>query len=323
MLRLLLRHALPDFHREKIIVCVWVLMMGWLLSSCGTPVMAKDTAWIPPTLVPTYTATATLIPSATLSPTPTHTATATPTETPTPTSTATATLVPTPTWASFGPGEVTAPILLYHHIAESETGNRYYISPTTFKQQMNKLKELGYETITASELAKVILHGGNLPPRPVVITFDDGDLDVFENAYPILKDLGYVASMYVVSNYMDQPNFLSSDQLKKLADSGWEIGSHSSNHYDLTLNYGLFYQEMNLSRQNIEASVGVELRTFAYPYGKVDPNVMAKISEYGYLAGMGLGTAVTHSPYTIYYLSRQEVQSTYSMETFLTLLPWK
>jgi peptidoglycan/xylan/chitin deacetylase (PgdA/CDA1 family) len=285
--------------------------------------MAENTAWLPPTLVPSQTATASLSPSATSSPTLTNTATATPTETPIPTSTATATPVPTPTWETFGPGEVTAPILLYHHIADNETGNRYYISPKTFEQQMLKLKELGYQTITASQLAEVILHGGTLPPRPVVITFDDGDLDVIENAYPILKELGFVATMYVVSNYMDQPNFLSSSQLRELAEAGWEIGSHSSNHLDLTLNYGLFYQEMNLSRQDIEKKVGVRIRTFAYPYGKVDQKVMAKLSEYGYQAGMGLGTSVNHSLYTIFYLSRQEVQSTYSMESFITLLPWK
>lgn len=299
---------------------VMLLLLGALLSGCSNP--PQETAFVPPTLAPTHTASATPLPTSTLTPVPTHTASPTPTDTATPTPTETPTPLPSPTWATAGPGEVTAPILLYHHIGESSVDSRYYVSAQVFQQQMAKLKALGYETLTAANLAKVIMQGGRLPARPVVVTFDDGDLDVYENAFPILKELGFVATMYVVSNYMNQPNFISSAQLKELAEAGWEIGSHSSNHTDLTLNHDLFYHEMIQSRLDIESAVGVEVSTFAYPYGRIDPDVLAKTFDYGYLAGMGLGTMVTHSPNTIYYLSRQEVQSTYSMDKFSTLLPW-
>lgn len=302
---------------------LFLLFIPLLLSGCGALTQAPQTFWKPPTLVPSPSASPVPTSTATQSPSATPTSSPTPTETATPLPSETPTLTPTPTWEPAGPGEVTAPILLYHHIGENAANNRYYISPQVFEKQMQELKNWGYQTITAAYLAEVILQGGSLPGRPVVITFDDGDLDVFENAFPILDELGFVATMYVVSNYMDQPNYISTEQLQQLAQAGWEIGSHSSNHYDLTLNYGLLYQELYQSRQDIETRVGVQVSTFAYPFGKVDPNVFAKTRDYGYAAGMGLGTSVEHSLYTVYYLSRQEVQSAYDLDAFSTLLPWK
>lgn len=300
-----------------------LLLLMLLLSGCNPP--KQETAWIPPTQVPSHT------PSPMPSPTSTEPIPPPPTETPHPTPTQTATHLPTeiptlspsPTWELAGPGEVTVPILLYHHIGDRDPYSRYYVSPQVFEVQMRLLKEWGYQTITATELAAVILHGGRLPPRPIVITFDDGDQDVYENAFPVLQELGFVATMYVIADYLDQPNYLNVSQLKELAIAGWEIGSHSSNHYDLTLDYSLLYHELYVSRQNISNMVGVEVNTFAYPYGRIDPNVIAKTRDYGYLAGMGLGTSVLHSPYSIYYLSRQEVQSSYDLEGFTSLIPWK
>lgn len=308
---------LPVQAGGRLTLCLLLMLV---LVGCSPAV--QPTTWTPPTLAPTSSITPAPTFTPTFTPTLTPTASPSPTGTLTPTPPHTPTLVPSPTWMPAGPGEVTVPILLYHHVGTSDLNSRYYIAPEVFERQMRQLKNWGCQTITAAQLADVIQHGGGLPERPVVITFDDGDLDVYENAFPILKELGFVATMYVVASYMDQPNFINTDQLKTLAKAGWEIGSHSSNHADLTLNYNLFYQELYQSREIIEAAVGVEVRTFAYPYGRVDPTVLAKTRDYGYTAGMGLGTSTTHSPYTIYYLSRREVQSSYSLEEFSALFPW-
>ena len=85
---------------------------------------------------------------------------------------------------------VTAPILLYHHIAPPVDDNRYYVAPEVFKTQMEDLVASGYTAISMATLVKVMNDGGPLPDRPIVITFDDGNVDVYQNAFPVMKSLG-------------------------------------------------------------------------------------------------------------------------------------
>jgi hypothetical protein len=96
----------------------------------------------------------------------------TPTRTPTPTQ--------PPTLASYPQGYITAPILLYHHVADNGNGIRYFVSRDDFRSQMKALHEWGYTTITTSILAQTITSGGDLPGRPVIISFDDGYADVYQ-----------------------------------------------------------------------------------------------------------------------------------------------
>src|SRR5215208_3396144 len=118
--------------------------------------------------------------------------TATWTETPLPPpATSTATLVPTPNWIVDGPGDVTIPILLYHHVATSDTDHRYYVSPEQFEQEIKALSDWGYSTITVRMLVQAISSGCELPPHPIMITFDDGHLDIYANAFPIMQKYGF------------------------------------------------------------------------------------------------------------------------------------
>ncbi len=321
------RHA--QFPKPALPVLRRVLLLAvpmLLLSACATFAQVQEVGWRPPTLVPTAIPSATLtpLPTATSTPLPTATPTDTPTPLPTETPTPTDTPLPTatPTWAPAGPGNVTVPILLYHHIAEIGYSNRYYVSPQVFREQMQRLRDGGYVTLTANELANVIRNGGSLPARPVVITFDDGDLDVYQNAFPVLQDLGFKATLYVVSSYMGANGYISPEQLQELAQAGWEIGSHSMMHLDLTLNHTLLTRELYQSKKDIEAAAGTQVTTFAYPFGRIDLLVVEKTRDFGYIAGMGLGEQVEQGPNTIYYLSRREVQADYDLSAFAALFPW-
>ena len=158
-------------------------------------------------------------------PAPTATQTSTPTITPLPT----ATFTPTPILLTIPAGQVEAPILLYHHVtdAEDKLESQYNVIPAKFEEQMKWLSDNGYQTITVTEVADLIRNGGEIPQRPVVVTFDDGNLDVFTNAYPIMKKYGFVATFYVVESYINGEDMVTTDQLKELIQNGWEIGSHS------------------------------------------------------------------------------------------------
>lgn len=263
--------------------------------------------------------------------TPPPTFTPVPSYTPLPTDTPVPTLIPatstsaplaTPAWTYNPPGQVIAPVLLYHHIASNDEDTRYYLPPETFRQQMEALRDWGYTSITASYLAQVIQYGGDLPARPFVITFDDGNLDIYTNAFPIMQELGFVGTFYIVADRLDSYRLVNAAQLQEMAAAGWEIGSHSMTHVDLTDNHHRLSEELEQSRSVLENAIGVPILTFAYPFGARDEYVKEWTREVGYLAGMGLGTYYVHTPETLFYLSRIEVYASYDMATFSSLLPW-
>ncbi len=170
-----------------------------------------------------------------LTPTITPTASQTPTITLTPSPTSTATPTITPTWIKHPKGKpIFAPILLYHHIRDIEKPGRYDVSPATFETQLQYLKQWGYTSITIGQLVDALKYSDPLPEKPVIITFDDGALDVYQNAFPIMQKLGFVGTFYIVSNRLRAIDFVNVTQLREMIAAGWEIGSHSHSHKDLT-----------------------------------------------------------------------------------------
>jgi peptidoglycan/xylan/chitin deacetylase (PgdA/CDA1 family) len=268
------------------------------------------------TPVPTHTATITPSPTHTPSPTPTATVTLTPTATPTPTPTS------TPTWAPVQSDSLTLPILLYHHVADITPAARYYVSPDDFRAQMQLLHDWGCTTVTVSYLADVLWNGGTMPERPVVITFDDGTLDVYQNAFPIMKEFGFVATFYIVSNRLEAADFVSTEQLKEMALAGWEIGNHSKTHADLTADHDVIYDEVKKSQLDLENALGFKILTFAYPYGKFDEDVVRKVVDYGYRSAVGLDTNNVHSLGNVFALSRREVMGGSTLDDFKAFLNW-
>lgn len=244
-----------------------------------------------------------------------------------PSPTATATSAPTRTEAPqtryFPPGAVQVPILLYHHIAEDEQDSRYYISPETFEQQMTWLEEHGYGTITVSRLAEVIRNGGDLPLHPVVITFDDGNGDLYTEAFPIMQAHGMVGVAYLVNSTLDLAEIVTSAQVKELIDSGWEIGSHSATHPELTGVHDQLETEIAHSRRDLQERFQVPVNSFSYPFGVFDDTVYQAVLDSGYTSAVWLGEGTWHDLSSIYYLQRIEIEHQFSMEDFISLMPWK
>lgn len=265
------------------------------------------------TAAPTVTATASPLPppqTATLAPT----FTSTPTFTPQP--------APTSTRVAQGPGLVTMPILLYHHIQATDYFSRYRVPPERFEQQMKLLHDWGYETISTELLVKAITEGADLPPRPILITFDDGDVDVYENAFPIMEKYGFKGVFYLVSNFVGQPNYISVEQVQEMAAAGWEIGSHSMNHIDLVKSPDHQRAEIVESKEQLESLLGVPVKTFAYPFGKAGSAAVDYVRFAGYIAAMGLGYTAEQGEGNLFFLQRWEVQSNFDIKAFIGYLPW-
>ncbi|MBI5352124.1 MAG: polysaccharide deacetylase family protein [Chloroflexi bacterium] len=286
---------------------ILIVMMGLsiLLSGCGTGLFATAT------------------PTASLTPLP---PTATATVTPTFTATPTATITPSPTAILVfqGPEQVFVPILLFHRIDVSPTGNEYYVTPEMFDEEMQLLSDWGYSTITTELLIKAINEGADLPAHPVLITFDDGHLDNYTNAYPIMKKYGFTGVLYIVANYMGAEDYLNADQIIEMASAGWEVGSHSVNHLDLTkLDPEQQRYEIIESRSILESRLGVPVLTIAYPFGLSNSSVVDYTVHGGYVGAMGLGMTYNQGSFNLFALQRREIKGYYDILKFADLLPWK
>ena len=273
------------------------------------------------------TANALLTPSVTPTATPEPTATATATPEPSPTVPS-----PTPTWLYQDRGEVQVPILVYYNIADDMKDNPSYsadavnnISPVHFEQQMTALRDNGYVTIPVSLLMNTMLFGGDIPSKPIIITFDVTSQGIYTKAFPVMQQLGFVGNIFVAYNEIGQQGMLTVSMIKEMMEAGWNVGSRGMNGYDLTAGFANISDEISGSRLKLGELLGTEITIFAYPYGRSDDIIFPRVSEWGYKAALGLTwyTNSKHSSQNIYYLARFEVLNGETLAQIFADLPWQ
>jgi peptidoglycan/xylan/chitin deacetylase (PgdA/CDA1 family) len=253
------------------------------------------------TPTPTPTATATPTPTATQTPspeaiappsdTPTPSLTPTPTPTPTPTQTPTPTPTPTPLPTPDGWERVlVVPILMYHYISEPPPDADNYrldlsIAPQTFAEHMAYLHSAGYTTIDLYHLLDALTWGRALPENPIILTFDDGYRDNYENAFPVLQQYGFAATFFVLTEPIDEGSdrYMTWAQVEEMARAGMDIEPHSKTHPDLRGKPRDFLVwEILGSAQTVEAHTGRTPRFFAYPSGWYDDALVEFLNEAGF-----------------------------------------
>ncbi len=177
------------------------------------------------------------------------------------------------------------PVLNYHQINDIDE-NMLTVSTEEFDTQMTWLKENGYQTITASELADALEGKISLPDHPVLITFDDGYIDNYKCAFPILKKHNMKAIIFLISDYVSvYPNYLTWEQLFEMQASGIEFGSHTLDHTvltDLTLN--AIDRELIGSKNALQKRLGRPIDFLAYPCGFTNADIKAHAKSAGYRA---------------------------------------
>jgi peptidoglycan/xylan/chitin deacetylase (PgdA/CDA1 family) len=269
------------------------------------------------------TSVAALTPSATLTSTPKPTLT--PTLTPIPSATP---LPPTPTWAPIAAGKVAAPIFLYYRVAGNtdddpnyQWDGQYYISPNVFRQRLEVLKKAGYNSVTISQLVDVVRNGGTLPPHPFVMTFEAASISLYKVAYPIMKEFGYVGTVYAIVSQIDGKGMASTEQLKEMIASGWEVGSKGMTGIDLSSHHDQAGYEISTSRIELGKKLGVEVKTYSYT-GAMDSIINgARVSQWGYQSAVGVGKSYDITDGLLYYLPRYEMRNDLLIADFANLLP--
>lgn len=180
--------------------------------------------------------------------------------------------------------EAQAVPILYYHSVMQEKGNELRMPPEQFEAQMAYLQDKGYQSVSLEQLYQASYKGGALPAKPFVISFDDGYVDNYTTAFPILTKHGFTATIFMVTSYINGEGFMSWHQLKELVANGWEIEGHTTNHPYLTkMDPSTVLSELNSSKELLEKELGHPVNFFAYPYGELNANIVQALKDTGYL----------------------------------------
>lgn len=178
----------------------------------------------------------------------------------------------------------TVPILMYHSIA-TEPGNILRIPKDRFDEQMKWLKDNGYSTITLDEAYKAVNEKNQIPEKSVVITFDDGYIDNYENAFPVLKKYDFCGTVFMITGKIgDKANgYLTADMLKEMDNSVLKIEAHTVDHKNLdSLSYQKQIVELKDSKKTLEDLLNKKVEYLAFPSGKYNTNTIKAAKETGY-----------------------------------------
>jgi peptidoglycan/xylan/chitin deacetylase (PgdA/CDA1 family) len=269
-------------------------------------------------------APAPIVPAAALAVTPSTPST--PTMPPTPTRPV-ATPLPTPT--PLPPTDITplmlaranVPILCYHHIRdwdedEAEDDKPYIVPPALFAAQMDFLDRHGYHPISPDQLVDYLTSGKALPARPVIITFDDGDSNQWDNAVPVLQKHHFVATFFIMTVVLDKENYLSSEQVQALDRMGMTIAAHTWDHHRVTK-----YTDDDWETQIAEPTAqlaeltGHPINYFAYPYGLWNEDAIAHLKSAGFVAAFQLESEMDPKA-PLFTLRRMIVNSFWTLPMF-------
>ena len=181
-------------------------------------------------------------------------------------------------------------ILTYHSIDES--GSVISVAPAMFRRQMEHLYNAGFRTVTLRQAQLALSGGESIGERTIVLTFDDGFHNFYTDAFPILSEFGFRATVFLVTDRCGKENdwsdhgvaipkapLMSWNEIRELHSAGVEFGSHTETHCDLTtVTPEQVEAELVRSKGKISDHLGCETTSFAYPYGSFDRKIQRSVS---------------------------------------------
>jgi peptidoglycan/xylan/chitin deacetylase (PgdA/CDA1 family) len=188
------------------------------------------------------------------------------------------------------------PILTYHNLAEQAKG-RLVLAAASFREQMQYLKTNGYRVVSLADFVEFTRLGRQLPQRAVVLTFDDGYRSFKDYAYPVLKELGFTATLFIYTDWVGAGRgSLSWNDLRELTAAGFDIEAHTKTHADLRRAQGeteaqyarRMRTELELPQDLFNKNLGRRSPILAYPYGRWEEGLLPKVKEYGYIAAFSV-----------------------------------
>jgi peptidoglycan/xylan/chitin deacetylase (PgdA/CDA1 family) len=219
-------------------------------------------------------------------------------------------------WNWWRPKAKGVPVLMYHKIGTPPTNSKLkklWVSANIFRKQLTYLRAHRYTPILFSEIKKFEKNSTALPGKPVLITFDDGYANNYEEAFPLLKNFGMKGNIFLVYETIGKDNvwhepetesrikMLTKEQILEMQESGLvEFGSHTMRHRNLSRAESQdVVWEVTESKKRLTELLGREVTAFAYPYGSgaYQPKVRQAAREAGYLHDFGIKQGITPFPW--------------------------
>ncbi len=212
------------------------------------------------------------------------------------------------------------PVLYYHSVRES-ADNEVIITPENLKAELQYIKDEGYTTLTMNELNDYLLHNSPIPKKSIVITFDDGYMDNYYNAFPVLKALNMKATIFCITSNLDGSYYLSKEAITEMLNYGIDIESHTVNHLKLNeLAYDEQLRELQESKKTLEAITGRGVYAIAYPFGHFNDDTIKAAKAAGYKLGFTTNRGLSDRDEDPFKLDRIYISSNYNITTFKEIL---
>ncbi|MEZ0089019.1 polysaccharide deacetylase family protein [Streptacidiphilus sp. EB129] len=223
------------------------------------------------------------------------------------------------------------PVLAYHSVSEEPPSwiAPRTVTPRTFAEQLDRITDGGRTVVPLRRLVSAIRGGPPLPPRPVVLTFDDGFADFYWTVAPLLADRDLSATLFVTTGAIHPPGgrpsgsllppapMLNWRQVAGLEAYGIDIGGHSRTHPQLdTLSGHRLWEEIALCKRELEDVLSRPVSAYAYPHGYSTPAVRRKVQRAGWTSGCALGGALGSTTDDPLRIARLTVRADTPPETF-------
>jgi peptidoglycan/xylan/chitin deacetylase (PgdA/CDA1 family) len=207
--------------------------------------------------------------------------------------------------------KIKIPIIMYHYVDYVKDPNDVIrkslsVNPIFFEQELKTLKEAGYQTYFVKEIPDILDGKINYSTQSAVLTFDDGYEDFYTVVFPILKKYQMKATVYVIYDFIGRKGFMNEDEIKEVTKSGLvELGSHTLDHLYLKFSSeSVARRQIFESKKKLEERFGVEVKTFAYPYGAFSQKTVDLVKEAGYIAAVSVIPSMQQSKDDLFYLGR-------------------
>lgn len=229
---------------------------------------------------------------------------------------------------------IKVPIIMYHSILKDPArSNKYTITPAVLEEDLKYIKANGYETITISDLISYVYADKPLPPKPIILTFDDGHYNNYGYLYPLLEKYDMKAVISIVGSYTDKfsetneanlnYSYLRWKDINELISSGRiEFQNHTYNLHDNT--HGrigakkkngesddeykkILEEDINKLQNEFKENTGYVPTCFTYPFGGISNSSLDIIKELGFKASLSCEEGInkiTKNPNSLYLLKR-------------------
>lgn len=203
------------------------------------------------------------------------------------------------------------PIIMYHRIDDKASISRLSVSPGSFERQMRFLKERDYNVVKLQEIPDLIKNN-RIPARTIAITFDDGYENNYTCAYPVLKEFGLPATIFIVPALIGRDGYLTWDQVIEMSESSViSIGSHAMTHaYLPDLAEQKLEIEISDSKRAIESHIRKKIFSFSYPTGGFNDYVRNKVEKAGYAIAVATNPGRGYPKHDLFAMKRLRISLT-------------